>query len=283
MEKYNSNIKLGTASLNVVNLEKQIKFYTESMGMELISNDDSGATLGTKDNTPLLYLNKVEGPLVRSYGLYHIAYLVPSKQDLANILRHFIDTHTPLEGGADHGYSNALYLADIEGNGIEVYYDKDESTWDKREDGKIVGITEQLDADHLLSISEKVIPYTLPVGTTIGHIHLSVKNSSKSTSFYQKVLGFKDKFTVPSASWIAYGDYHHHLAVNQWAGPNLNLRQKGTPGLAYFEIIFVNNATYTNIINNIEENNINIVHELSNKIIINDPNGIEVHLVNQSN
>ena len=137
MEKYNSNIKLGTVTLNVVNIEKQIKFYTESMGMELISNDDSGATLGTKDNTPLLYLNKVEGPLVRSYGLYHIAYLVPSKQDLANILRHFIDTHTPLEGGADHGYSNALYLTDIEGNGIEVYYDKDESTWDKREDGKI--------------------------------------------------------------------------------------------------------------------------------------------------
>ena len=87
MEKYNSNIKLGTVTLNVVNLEKQIKFYTESMGMELISNDDSGATLGTKDNTPLLYLNKVEGPLVRSYGLYHIAYLVPSKQDLANILQ----------------------------------------------------------------------------------------------------------------------------------------------------------------------------------------------------
>ena len=283
MEKYNSNIKLGTVTLNVVNLEKQIKFYTESMGMELISNYAQGATLGTKDKTPLLFLNKVEGTLVHSYGLYHIAYLVPSKQDLANILRHFIDTHTPLECGADHGYSNALYLTDIEGNGIEVYYDKDESTWDKREDGKIVGITEQLDADHLLSISEKVIPYTLPVGTTIGHIHLSVKNSSESTSFYQKVLGFKDKFTVPSASWIAYGDYHHHLAVNQWTGPNLNLRQKGTPGLAYFEIIFVNNATYTNIINNIKENNINIVQKLANKTIITDPNGIEVHLVNQSN
>ena len=132
MEKYNSYIKLGTATLNVVNLERQIKFYTESMGMELISSNPQGATLGIKDNTPLLYLNKVEGPLVRSYGLYHIAYLVPSKQDLANILRHFIDTNTPLDGGADHGYSNALYLADIEGNGIEVYYDKDESTWIQR-------------------------------------------------------------------------------------------------------------------------------------------------------
>ena len=86
---------------------------------------------------------------------------------------------------------------------------------------------------------------------------------------------------MPSASWIAYGDYHHHLAVNQWAGPNLNLRQKGTPGLAYFEIIFVNNATYTNVINNIKENNINIVQKLANKTIITDPNGIEIHLINQ--
>ena len=283
MEKYNSNIKLGTATLNVVNLEKQIKFYTESLGMTLLSNNSQEAILGTEDNTPLLYLNKVDGPLVRSYGLYHIAYLVPTKQDLANILQHFIDTHIPLDGGADHGYSNALYLADIEGNGIEVYYDKDESTWDKRENGTIVGVTEPLDADYLLNISEKVIPYKLPIGTTIGHIHLSVRNSVESSNFYQKVLGFKDKFTVPSASWIAYGDYHHHLAVNQWAGPNLSLSEKGTPGLAHFEIIFVNNNVYTDIINNIKEYNINIVNELSNKIIINDPNGIEVHLVNQSN
>lgn len=281
MEKYNSNIKLGTATLNVVNFDRQLKFYTEVMGMTVISKNDIEATLGASDNTPLLHLKKVDGPLVRSYGLYHIAYLVPDEQSLANILRHFIDSNVPLDGGSDHGYSNALYLSDIEGNGIEVYYDKDESTWDKREDGKIVGITEQLDADHLLSISEKVIPYTLPVGTTIGHIHLSVRNSSESTSFYQKVLGFKDKFTVPSASWIAYGDYHHHVAVNQWAGPNLNLRQKGTPGLAYFEIIFVNNATYTNVINNIKENNINIVQKLANKTIITDPNGIEIHLINQ--
>ena len=281
MEKYNSNIKLGTATLNVVNLEKQIKFYTESLGMTLLSNNSQEAILGTEDNTPLLYLNKVDGPLVRSYGLYHIAYLVPTKQDLANILRHFIDTHIPLDGGADHGYSNALYLADTEGNGIEVYYDKDESTWDKREDGTIVGVTDPLDADYLLSISEKIIPYKLPIGTTIGHIHLSVRNSVESSNFYQKVLGFKDKFTVPSASWIAYGDYHHHLAVNQWAGPNLNLRQKGTPGLAYFEIIFVNNSVYTDIINNIKEQNINIVQELSNKTIITDPNGIEIHLINQ--
>ena len=87
MKKYNSNIKLGTATLNVVNFERQLKFYTEAMGMTIISKNETEATLGTTDNTPLLHMKKVDGPLVRSYGLYHIAYLVPDEQSLANILR----------------------------------------------------------------------------------------------------------------------------------------------------------------------------------------------------
>jgi len=99
MKKYNSNIKLGTATLNVVNFDRQLKFYTEVMGMTVISKNDIEATLGTSDNTPLLHLKKVDGPLVRSYGLYHIAYLVPDEQSLANILRHFIDSNVPLDGG----------------------------------------------------------------------------------------------------------------------------------------------------------------------------------------
>ena len=281
MEKYNSNIKPGTATLNVVNFDRQLKFYTEAIGMTIISKKETEATLGTSDNTPLLHLKKVDDPLVRSYGLYHIAYLVPNEQSLANILRHFIDSNIPLDGGSDHGYSNALYLTDIEGNGIEVYYDKDESTWDRKEDGKIIGVTEPIDANHLLDISETVVPYTLPVGTIIGHIHLSVQNSTVSSNFYQEVLGFSDKFTVASASWIAYGDYHHHLAVNHWGGHNLSLRQKGTPGLNHFEIIFIDEDTYNKVVGNIKANNTKIVSENDDKIIITDPNGIEIHLIKE--
>ena len=250
--------------------------------MTIISKKETEATLGTSDNIPLLHLKKVDGPLVRSYGLYHIAYLVSNEQSLANILRHFIDSNIPLDGGSDHGYSNALYLSDIEGNGIEVYYDKDESTWDRKEDGKIIGVTEPIDANHLLNISKSVVPYSLPVGTIIGHVHLSIQNSTVSSNFYQEVLGFSDKFTVASASWIAYGDYHHHLAVNHWGGPNLSLRQKGTPGLDHFEIIFIDDITYNKVVENIKNNNTKIISEYDGKIIINDPNGIEVHLIKEN-
>ena len=259
MKKYNSNIKLGTTTLNVVNFDRQLKFYTEAMGMTIISKKETEATLGTSDNTPLLHLKKVDGPLVRSYGLYHIAYLVPDEQSLANILRHFIDSNIPLDGGSDHGYS----------------------TWDRKEDGKIIGVTEPIDANHLLDISETVVPYTLPVGTIIGHVHLSVQNSTVSSNFYQEVLGFSDKFTVASASWIAYGDYHHHLAVNHWGGPNLSLRQKGTPGLDHFEIIFIDEDTYNKVVENIKANNTKIASENDDKIIITDPNGIEIHLIKE--
>ncbi len=93
------------------------------------------------------------------------------------------------------------------------------------------------------------------------------------------MLGFKNKFTVPSASWIAYGDYHHHLAVNHWEGPHLSLRKKGTPGLDHFEILFINEEAYTKIMENIKANNTKIISEWDDKIIINDPNGIEIHLI----
>ena len=119
------------------------------------------------------------------------------------------------------------------------------------------------------------------MGTIIGHVHLSVQNSTVSSNFYQEVLGFSDKFTVSSASWIAYGDYHHHLAVNHWGGPNLSLRQKSTPGLDYFEILFIDDVAYNKVVENIKNNNTKIISEYDGKIIINDPNGIEVHLIKE--
>lgn len=279
MKTYNSNIRLGVATLNVENLEKQIEFYTTALGMSVLEKDDSTAVLGTKDGSALLRLQVTDHKFVHSYGLYHIAYLVPSEQDLADILRHFVRDKVLLEGAADHGYSNAIYLHDAEENGIEVYYDKDESAWDKREDGRIVGVTDPLDAEHLLNISKDVVPYELPNGTIIGHMHLSVRNSKKSSEFYQTVLNFLDKFSMPTGSWLAHGGYHHHLAVNQWAGSSLNDRQKGFPGLAYFDIIVTTGEEFASLVQNIKATNTTIVKETTDSIFILDPNGIEVHLI----
>ena len=137
---------------------------------------------------------------------------------MANVFKHLLNLKIPLVGGADHGYSEAIYLEDLEGNGIELYRDKPEAEWDVREDGRIIGVTEELSAQAIYELGKELDPFVIAEGTRMGHVHLSVKNSREASSFYQESLGLEDKFTIPHASWIASGDYHHHLAVNEWGG-----------------------------------------------------------------
>ena len=189
----------------------------------------------------LIHLLKTEqeGSVAASYGLYHLALVLPSRQDLGTILRHFIDNKIPLQGASDHGYSEAIYLADTEGNGLEIYRDLPQENWDIREDGRIIGITEALDADTIYQLGQSSQQgYRLPLGTRMGHVHLSVKDSESASRFYQEVLALEDKFSIPSAAWLASGNYHHHLAVNEWGGKHLQERSEGLPGLAYYTIVY---------------------------------------------
>ena len=181
----------------------------------------------------LIQTNREEA-VKSSYGLYHMAILLPSREDLADVFKHIAELDYPFVGAADHGYSEALYLEDLEGNGIELYRDKPVAEWDIREDGRIVGVTEELSAQEIYEMGRKVEPFVIAEETRMGHIHLSVKDSQLASAFYQEVLELADKFTIPSASWIASGDYHHHLAVNEWGGKDLAKREEDMPGLAYY-------------------------------------------------
>jgi len=165
-----------------------------------------------------------------------MALLMPSREDLADVFKHLLDLKIPLVGGADHGYSEAVYLEDLEGNGIELYRDKPVSEWDIREDGRIIGVTEELSAQAIYELGKELDPFVIASGTRMGHVHLSVKNSREASYFYQKSLGLEDKFTIPHASWIASGNYHHHLAVNEWGGKRLAPREHGMAGLAYYMV-----------------------------------------------
>ena len=235
--EYKSHIYLAEAVLNVKNLASQTAFYQQMLGLEILSQTETEVVLGLGGKALVHLIQAEESSEVRGhYGLYHLAILLPTRKALADVLKHLTDLQIPLVGGADHGYSEALYLKDLEGNGIELYRDKPVSTWDIREDGRIIGVTEALAAQDIYELGERVEPFILAEGTRMGHIHLSVKDSRKSSQFYQKVLGLEDKFSVPSASWISAGDYHHHLAVNEWGGKGLAPRKQGLPGLAYYVI-----------------------------------------------
>lgn len=212
---YQSSIFLGAVALNVLDLEKMTQFYTEFIGFQILSTNDERVELGSNGQDVQLILQKTEHASEQAYGLYHTAILVPSRPALGLALSHLLVNQISLEGGADHGYSEAIYLSDPEGNGIEIYRDRPQSEWDIRENGRIIGVTEELEAQSLVDYAEQLpADYRLDAQTIIGHVHLSVPNAAETSKRYQKVLGMTEKFGIPSASWISSGNYHHHLAFN---------------------------------------------------------------------
>lgn len=247
---YQSAFELGYVALNVRNLDLQSQYYQQVLGLSVIHQEESVIDLGV-GKTVLVRLIKTEELLdvAGSYGLYHLAILLPSREDLAQIFKHFVDNAVPLIGASDHDYSEAIYLEDTEGNGIEIYRDRPVSEWDIREDGRIIGTTEVMDAEGLYSLATPLeSPYKMPEGSRMGHVHLSVRKSGVSSEFYQNVLQVQDKFFVSSASWLASGNYHHHLAVNEWGGQNLTTRTEGMRGLAYYTVIFEDEQLYQDTI-----------------------------------
>ena len=246
--EYNSQIYLAEVTLNVKDLESQTAFYHQFLGLEILNQSEKEVLLGAggKSLVRLIKTDDISNPK-QSYGLYHMALLLPTREDLANVFKHLLDLKIPLVGGADHGYSEAIYLEDLEGNGIELYRCKSVTVWDIREDGRIIGVTEELSTQDIYQLGKEIEPFAIASGTSMGHVHLSVKNSREASVFYQESLGLEDKFTIPHASWIASGAYHHHLAVNEWGGKDLARRENSMAGLAYYVVEVENKEFLVNL------------------------------------
>lgn len=272
---YNSKICLAEAVLNVKDLAGQTAFYTQIIGLEILSQMEKEAILGA-GNKPLVHLIETnrEEAVKSSYGLYHMAIMLPSREDLADVFKHIAELDYPFVGAADHGYSEALYLEDLEGNGIELYRDKTVTEWDIREDGRIVGVTEALSAQEIYEMGRKVEPFVIAKDTRMGHIHLLVKDSQLATTFYQDVLELANKFTISSASWIASGDYHHHLAVNEWGGKNLVKHEEDMPGLAYYVLEVANKGDLIAIAERANNRGAEVKWLSSNALTFEDNDGI---------
>ncbi|WP_105128446.1 VOC family protein [Streptococcus suis] len=277
---YNSHFELGHVALNVRDLELQSLFYQQVLGLQVLSQSPNQIDLGVGKTTLVRLIQTDQKDEVSlSYGLYHLAIVLPSREDLGTIFRHFIDNKIPLQGASDHGYSEAIYLADTEGNGIEIYRDLPQDTWDVRADGRIVGKTEPMDAEAIYALGKKAdAAYQMPAGSRMGHIHLSVRESAASSQFYQDVLAVRENFAVPSAAWLASGGYHHHLAVNEWGGKHLQTRIEGRPGLAYYTVIYSSPADFEATLERATAANLNL-QRLDNSATFVDVDGIKTKLV----
>ncbi|MGS4785932.1 VOC family protein [Streptococcus sp. P25B114] len=280
---YNSQFELGYVALNVRDLELQSLFYQQVLGLQILTESQNQIDLGVGQTTLVrLIQTEQKGEVSHNYGLYHLAIVLPSREDLGNIFRHFIDNKIPLQGASDHGYSEAIYLADTEGNGIEIYRDLPQDTWDVRSDGRIIGITEPMDAETIYALGKKAdAAYQMPLGSRMGHVHLSVQESAASSRFYQEVLAVEDKFSVPSAAWLASGDYHHHLAVNEWGGKNLQTRTEGMPGLAYYTLVYTDIQAFQATIKRAQTAGLDL-HLATQEVVFVDVDGIRTRLVYQT-
>ena len=276
---YKSQIQLNEVALNVNHLLQETAFYTKGLGLQILTQSDKEVLLGV-GTTPLVRLiqTTIDKSVKESYGLYHLAIHLPTREALGDFLRHAVHTSLPLIGAADHGYSEALYWEDFEGSGIEVYHDKRIDVWDIREDGRIIGVTEEIAGQEIYELGHDTIPYQMPEGTRMGHVHLSAKNSKETMEYLTTLLPVDDKFSVPSGSWIASGDYHHHLAVNQWGGPHLDVRVKNIPGLAYYTVETNDASVFKDILQKATVLATTVEKRSEKEVDITDNNGITVRV-----
>lgn len=206
-------------TFQVADLERSLAFYEGLLGLKLLARAEGSVRLGAEDSTPLLTL--VEHPGARAVprrgrlGLYHVALLLPSRGDLGRFLGHVGASGIHI-GMSDHLFSEALYLTDPDGLGLEVYADRPRASW-TWEDGQLVGATIPLDVQSVLEAGEGRPFAGIPAGSSIGHLHFYVDDLGRASSFYEAGLGFEAVTTMPSARFVSAGGYHHHVAYNTWA------------------------------------------------------------------
>lgn len=248
-------MRIGGVHLRVADLDRQLSFYVESLGFAVLAEDAATAALGVEGASPLLVLHADPDATPRpepTTGLFHVAFLLPTAGDLGAMIRRVRDAGGTFSGFADHNVSQAAYLSDPEGNGVELYADRDRAAWHSS-DGRILLTTEPLDVPGLL-LTAPGPSERIPDGTTVGHVHLRVSTLEGAEAFYVRRLGF-DVVTrdYPGALFVSAGGYHHHLGFNVWGGEGAPPPPEHSLGLASFDVIVPDMADRERILGNVGE------------------------------
>lgn len=232
--------RLGEVALIVEDLARSVSFYTELIGFDILAEEPQKVTLTADGQTPLLTLESVENSVERpsrTTGLYHFAILLPNRASLADTIYHLSEAEYLVEGAANHQYSDALYLSDPDGNGIEIYIDLPPETWKQDQYGRYEGGTYAFDLEKTLA--EATSTWTgLPEDTRIGHMHLQVAELDKTEQFYVEGLGFDITSKKDGSLFLSKDRYHHYIGLNTWSGLNLPAPPENARGLKQFTFFF---------------------------------------------
>jgi catechol 2,3-dioxygenase len=234
----NAPHRIGRVALSVRDLDRVSRFYLDVLGLEVQKQEPGLVQLGVGSSV-LLELRQnasARAGSQREAGLFHTAFLLPSRADLAAWVGFAAQHRVEISGASDHLVSEAIYLADPEGNGIEIYADRPSSMWAKA-DGSIAMATEPLNFQDLARAGEGRSWSGFPAGVTVGHVHLQVGQLAPADAFYSDLLGFAITARYPGASFYGSGGYHHQLASNVWNSRGAGPRSDEATGLADVEII----------------------------------------------
>lgn len=273
---------MGTVDLTVADLARSRDFYERALGLRAAETEHGTMTLGVEGEPALLELTADVAATAappRSTGLFHFAVLVPSRRDLAIALRRLADARVPLDGASDHLVSEALYLHDPDGNGIEIYRDRPRHDW-PHVDGGLEMATIPLDLDDVFTElpPASARDAVAPAGTRMGHVHLKVSDLDEAEAFYTGVLGFD--VTVkgyPGALFVSAGGYHHHLGLNTWQSRGANPPHPGSIGLRSFDVVLPDAGELDRILARVREAGIEC-EQVNGVAVVRDPSGNAVHL-----
>jgi len=274
------HVYVDQVSLTVENLDRSLDFYQNVIGMQILEQSSTKAVLTVNGKTPLITINQPENihpKQQRTTGLYHFALLLPTRADLGRVINHLLKLQYPIQGGSDHLVSEALYLADPDGNGIEIYVDRPASTW-KWKNGEVVMATEPLDIKSLLEVSEGEWE-SLPSETIMGHIHLHVAELEKVSEFYCQGLGFEVVCAYGTqALFISTGGYHHHIGLNTWNGIGAPQPLENSVGLINYSLQFPSEEERDRAIERIEKLGYDVARK-EGIHLTKDPSGNQIQLL----
>lgn len=271
------NLYIQNVTLKVSQLARSIEFYTEIIGFRILHREEGRVELTADGKHALITLVEVPNArVVRGYtGLYHFALLLPTRKDLGNIIQHFIQKNVQI-GAGDHDVSEALYLSDPDGNGIEVYVDRPADMWKWDDQQQVYMTTDPVQFESVLKEADGTWS-GLPIDTVMGHIHLSVRNLRESETFYTTLLDYVIVSRYgDQALFISTGGYHHHIGLNTWHSEGAPALPKDAVGILSYTIVLADEDKMEQVKKGFLEQNIQIKVQ-GNQFSVIEPNGMEVN------
>lgn len=283
MKKFHKkpNIFVNELVLKVADIDRSIRFYTKIMGFSILKKNGKEAILTADGFKPIVTLIEPEDvvpKIPKRTGLYHFAVLLPSRYHLGLFLKNIQEQWYPIIGGSNHGVSEAIYLDDPDGNGIEIYRDVDTGQWSRSGD-RIDMISDPLDYDQLIAEAGEDKWGNAPLNTIIGHIHLHVGDLDEAKKFYTEGLGFDLTMEAgTSAIFLSTGGYHHHIGLNVWNGRNVEPLPDNSVGMKYYSLVFPDENTRKATLDNLVNLGYEIIKE-GNDIYTKDPSSNVIKLL----